>query len=513
MATTVSSMRTQLGNSGPRSNNIRVEKIGGDDSFQMKQTLSMLQTRKQEWKKWIYIFSAFKDSVSKEASWNSTDYLISIAKNINTWNIQSSLDDIATLESFYRVVLEEELSDNNYKDAVLKNSMQAFEELRNIAKHANETGQKPDETNDYSVEFNGKSVSIMWWWEMLVSKLYSIAMGEEDWWIDTYAQGPNTSITWLKWEIAKRAMDALDTQSTAFVPWYSWNLDGWLYKRVWRGYSDWTAAMMYAGIRKNYMDTKVAFMIRKLYGLSSADPRIIDNVQLFTHMSYELLLQMIDPAWADAGFVNRAAAMPEIFRNYWEMVVYTDNGNETRITMDGPSNPPEWIQFVQNRRVQQIKIHSYHMNRDWYMAFATWLISRRWYSIIDDSSDATNINLMIALKKKQKGQSEEEYRKLEDEEYAKLCVSLESELRQWEEDEESEVSVTHMSKTLIFVGGENIDRSGTLAEITRILADSNINLWPAIQTDKPKVIVFWVDESEWFRAVQELHGKLIENKL
>jgi hypothetical protein len=53
---------------------------------------------------------------------------------------------------------------------------------------------------------------------------------------------------------------------------------------------------MYAGIRKNYMDTKVAFMIRKLYGLSSADPRIIDNVQLFTHMSYELLLQMIDPA-------------------------------------------------------------------------------------------------------------------------------------------------------------------------------------------------------------------------
>ena len=41
-------------------------------------------------------------------------------------------------------------------------------------------------------------------------------------------------------------------------------------------------------------------MIRKLYGLSSGDPRMVENVKLFTHMSYELLLQMIDPDGADA---------------------------------------------------------------------------------------------------------------------------------------------------------------------------------------------------------------------
>lgn len=82
-------------------------------------------------------------------------------------------------------------------------------------------------------------------------------------------------------------------------------------------------------------------MLKKMFPLSSADPRNIKDVEHLTHISYRLLLEMIDPSGADAGFVNRAAATPEIFRNNGSMKVYTESGNETLITLNGPENPPE----------------------------------------------------------------------------------------------------------------------------------------------------------------------------
>ena len=419
--------------------------------------------------------------------------------------------DINKLERLYEDTLSSELSDNENIDWVLQENIASFEQLRTIVDYAQSSGQTPNEGNDYSVEYEGKKYSIMWWWEMLVSRLYSIAMDESSWWIDTYAEKSESQVETLKQEISKKAMDALHTHSTVFVPWYSGNIANWLYRRVWRGYSDWTAAMMYSGIRKYYMGTDVAFMIRKLYGLSSADPRVVDDVQLFTHMSYELLLQMIDPNWADAGFVNRAAAMPEIFRNWWEMRVYNDSGSETKITMKGPGNPPEGIKFVQHRRTQQLRIHSYNMNKNWYFAYVTSYLAERWYSIIDDSSDATGINLMLVVGKRSKNQTEEEFRDRESIEYDSLCSELRVKLIEWEEDMDSEVQVSHESKMLIFTGGEHIDRPGILSEITRILANAHINLWPVVQTSKPKVIVFWVDESQWVDAVRLIHNQLIEN--
>ncbi len=93
-----------------------------------------------------------------------------------------------------------------------------------------------------------------------------------------------------------------------------------------------------------------------------------------------------------------------------------------------------------------------------------------------------------------------------------VCEKLKQELKIWEEDEDSEVSVEHTSHTLIFVGWENINQVGILSEITGILANAGINLWPVIQTDKPKVIVFGVSENEQKKAISLLHRELIENK-
>ncbi len=214
---------------------------------------------------------------------------------------------------------------------------------------------------------------------------------------------------------------------------------------------------------------------------------------------------MIDPAGADAGFVNRAAATPEIFRNNGYMKVYNDSGKETLIDMAWPENPLEWIQFIQSRRVRKLRIHSYFMNRDGYFAFVTNFLAQAGCSIINDSSDATNINLMIATNKKE-GIEHENTR------FDTICSQLQKALKQWEWDEGSEVSVTHNSHSLLFAGWENINKVWVLAEITSILAKARINLGPVVQTDEPKVIVFWVHESEEERVVQLLHTELIAKR-
>lgn len=502
-------IHTTMNPSITQNNSLRVEKIGWDDSFQMRNTLTLLRKRESEKERWIYVFSAFKDSISKGKTWNTTDYLIKIAKSIPT-DIWIALQNLSKLESHYRELLERELSDNTYRDAVFSENTRAFDDLRKALEYAQKNQQTPTEENDFSIEYDGKTISIMWWWEMLVSRLYSIALWSNQSWIDTYAESPNTELGTLRSEIATRAMRVIENGQTAFVPGYSGNLDGWLHRLAWRGYSDWTAAMIYSGIRKHYSSTEVSFTIRKLFALSSADPRKVEDVQQLTHISYELLLQMIDPSGADAWFVNRAAAMPEIFRNGGYMKVYTDDGRGTIISQWWPENPPKWIQFIQSRRVRKLRIHSYHMNKDGYLAYVSDFLAKRGLSIIDDSSDATTINLMIVVKKKQSWQTEEDYREKERVQFDTVSRDLQEALKLWEEDEESEVSVNHSSHSLIFVGGENIDQPGTLARVTQILADAGVNLWPVVQVDKPKVITFWVDEVDEGKATRLLHKQLIQ---
>lgn len=85
------------------------------------------------------------------------------------------------------------------------------------------------------------------------------------------------------------------------------------------------------------------------------------------------------------------------------------------------------------------------MNRDGYFAFVTNFLAQAGCSILNDSSDATNINLMISKNKKER---------IEDENirFDAICTQLQEALKQWEGDEDSEVSVTHSSHSLLFVG-------------------------------------------------------------
>jgi len=483
----------------------RVEKIGGDDSFNIENTLKMLRKRRASWDMWVYIFSAFKDSVSEKAKqWNTTDFLIKIAQFIARWDREWALWSSRILRENYFETLDRGLAWHIEKTRIISYVNEQFDFLDTAILTAIETHEIPSKENDYSITSAGNTFSIMGWWEMLVSQIYSRAMGMWDAWIDTYAEIHGTRINDFRHDIATRVLQVLEKNNTAFIPGYSGNILGWLHDKVGRGYSDWTAAHIYAGLREATPEQDFCFMIRKLYGLSSADPRTVDAVQKLTHISYELLLQMIDTRWADAGFVNRAAAMIEIFRNDGYMKIYSERDwSETLITLKWPENPKVWIQFVQDRRVQVVNIRSYNMHKNGYLAFVTDFLAKNWISIIDDTSDAVQINLMVGIDKKMD-------RETENQKFWDICRELEIALKQFEWDEGNETKVTHSSRSLIFLWGENIDTPGMLSNITNILAERNINLWPVVQTLSPKVIVVGVAYDVSIEAVKRLHHALIE---
>ena len=110
---------------------LRVEKIGGDDSFQLRKTLAMLTERYENGGKWIYVYSAFKNSIAENSSdrWNTTDILIEIAERISQKDEKIALEKAKELEEFYQERIETELSDHSEKEEVLSFLKEEFEKL------------------------------------------------------------------------------------------------------------------------------------------------------------------------------------------------------------------------------------------------------------------------------------------------------------------------------------------------------------------------------------------------
>ena len=116
------------------------------------------------------------------------------------------------------------MDENSNKRQVLNYVEKVFFDLQNAIQYAISEGQKPSEKNDYSITYNSRTFSLMGWGEMLVSKLYSIALGNPEAWIDTYAEVPNTSSDILRKQIAERVMSLTQAEKTVCVPGYSGNI-------------------------------------------------------------------------------------------------------------------------------------------------------------------------------------------------------------------------------------------------------------------------------------------------
>ncbi len=486
---------------------IRVEKIGGDDAFMMANTLSLLEKRKQQGEKGVYVFSAMKDSINpdKKLQWNTTSILISIAGHIREGDFSLALQGFSQLKERYVSTIEKELSTHQKKQDIVLILETHFSHWQKKIEEASEGVATPNEKNDFSL--GGES--LMGFGEILTSHLYAAALWTQDACILRKNPLNILTIQEIIRELVEPTVEKLEQDTVVCLPWYVEWVKGGVISYVGRGYTDWMAAHIYSGLKSFLPDEDVVFAIRKMFALSSADPRIVQETKKLRHLSVMILIEMVDARWADAGFVNREAIFPWIFDNGGYIRIYSDADEEgTIVTERWPKETEPWIEFVQSKPVISFSIEGKNFQKPGYFKTIYTFFESRNISIDNIPSSGARINIILPIEKNLLKSGKESILSW----YGELEQELKLTLKDfWGEEAGIEISKT--LKYIVYVGGHNIDYPWMLAMVAKTLGTIGVNLGPIIQTDEAKVIAFWVDETHHMEAVKALHTVLVEEKI
>ncbi len=487
---------------------LRVEKIGWDDSINMRETLAMLR-----WRKWkersVYVISAFKQSKwVKEAQWNTTDILIKIADDISEWRRDDALRKWTDLQWKYVAVVNQELVQEKSLDNVLHDIDILFWIWKVRIAEAIDQKQIPTSKNDYSLLDGGTQHSLMGAGEVITSQLYQTALWEN---ISDFSDArppiDSRSRKFMSW-LARLAIGTLERSDTTVAPWYLSGVRWWVYKEVGRGYSDWTGAKLYASLRQIFPHKAFPYSMLKEFAMMSADPRIVgaDKVRKIAKTSVDMLLDTCDPNGPWAPFVNRSAIMPEIFRNGGFMRIYTKDDPEWTLIDEEWDPHVRGIQYVQSRPIQVVAIYSRNMNRAGYVERVNSFFRKNGISILG-INDGVGTRIDIHLAENMKEDSDK--RALH---FQKIKDGLFATLFQFERDSGTELRVDLYEKSAVYIGGQEIDFPGIHTKATKILSDSDINVDGDTQVIKPTSITFLVKREHEHDAVKALHAWFIESK-
>jgi aspartokinase len=474
----------------------------------MQETLAMLR-----WRKWkersIYVISALKQSKwSSETRWNTTDILMGIADDISNWRSDDALRKWEDLKWKYLAVVHQELEQDASREKVLSDIDIAFSLWRARISWAIEERQILTEKNDYSIQDKEGSYSLMGVGEVITSQLYQTALWENI--IDFSGTRPSIdsrSKKFIAW-LAKLATETLEKSDATVAPWYLSGVRWWVYREVGRGYSDWTGAKTYSALRQMFPHKEFPYSMLKEFAMMSADPRIVgaDKVVKIAKTSVDMLLDMCDPNGPWAPFVNRSAIMPEIFRNWGSMRIYTKDDPEWTLINEEWDPNVRGIQYVQSRPIRVVSIYSRNMNRAGYAEKVNSYFRKNNISILGiNDGIGTRIDIHLAENIKEASEKRASY-------FQKIQEELRETLFKFEKDNETELRVDLHEKSAIYIGGQNIDFPGILTQATKILSDSKINIDSDNQVLNPTSIAFLVKRDREHDAVKALHDWFIEPK-
>jgi aspartokinase len=492
----------------PENAKLRVEKIGWDDSINMRETLSILR-----WRRWnersLYVISAFKQSKwSKETQWNTTDVLIKIADDISAWRRDEALWKWADLRWKYIAVVSRELAEDDSREKVLHDIDILFWIWETRIAQAITQEQKPTSKNDYTLQDGDQGYSLMGAGEVITSQLYQTALWENiSDFSDTRPPMDSRSKKFMVW-LRRLATEALEWSDTTVAPWYLPGVKWWVYREVGRGYSDWTGAKTYSALRQIFPRKQFPYSMLKEFAMMSADPRIVgaDKVVKIARASVDMLLDMCDPNGPWAPFVSRSAIMPEIFRNGGSMRIYTQDDPEWTLIDEAWDPNAKGIQYVQSRPIQVVSIYSRNMNRPGYAEKVSSYFRKNGISILGiNDGVGTRIDIHLAENMKEDPSKRTLF-------FQWIKQGLYETIFRFEKDRETELRVDLHEKSAVYIGGQKIDFPGIHTNATKILSDNNINVDGDTQVTNPTSIAFLVKREHEYDAVRALHKWFIESR-
>lgn len=491
----------------------RVEKIGWDDSFRLSDTSNMIRERIKKWEKWIYFFSALKDS-SEQTKFNTTSTLIDIGKACWSNDKETAIELFSKLEEFHLKTIQKEFSwDEILFQRITSECQSVFKYYKQIliAYFDSNNSQTPTEENDYIITVWDESFSLLWLWEIIASKLYVVILNDDGAkFLDTtnvITKNPNNAVIEAASNIKTKVVDILEQEDTWVIiaPWYTWIFPNWIIKTWDRWYSDATAANVYMALKDSCDYDNLELAIKKLFVICSADPRIvgIDNVRVIRALSLRLLLEMIWVRWAAWPFVNINAVSPTLLKNDGTIRLYSQEDNEGSLITIKWDPESKWVLFVQSKPVIAINIESFYMNKKWYIEKIGEYFKKHEFAIDNLVSSGTAITITLGERKN-----------MSHSELKTFIAWLKAELSVFEDDKDTEstLNIAYEKLSEIYIWWENFDHPWLIKTISTVLSDAGINIATSKQPMNPRVVIIWVDRNKQNEAVRLLHKELIESK-
>ncbi len=459
---------------------VRIEKIGGENSAALKETIRLIQKNQHHHMAGIYVFSAFRTS-----EYNTTSELLRVVEYCRSGNKALAKSTLDAIRSFYRATLDEEWFMDIDREKLIESLFLSYQER--IEAYFLWYQVSPEESNDYTLD----GVSFLGAGEIITTRIYQSILFHDSATgsIDPAIQADYRTIPAL-----------LEKYSTVISPGYYAGLPGGIIGSWWRGYSDATALRIYENLKKILPEWNLTLAIRKMYPICSADPRRIDahRVKKLDHISLKLLLEMIGTHGASGQFINQNAASPQFFENGGKLQIYTeDDPLGSIVSLSG--NPSEkGILFVQSKAIHVFMITSYQFNTPWYTEHIWHFFTREGINIDNIVTSQTEMTITVADKD------------LQWREIHPLKEALLQSLREFESSSRISPEIRIEEYVNLYIGGENIDFPGILSRITAVLQKAVINIALMMQPLHPQVIIIGVRKSDESRAIDCLHREFIE---
>ena len=460
---------------------VRIEKIWWENSASMRETISLIKKNQTNGIKSIYVFSAFRTS-----EYNTTTELLKCVEACTANDEAQARVILDRIASFYRETISKEWYDTPGIEWVVNDIFGTYRAY--IRAYFADTHRiPPEESNDYAIW----GVSFLGAWEVITTEIYrTILFGGGDTWSIDPAQVDDYT----------RILSMLESTGIVVSPGYYGWLPGGIIQTWGRGYSDATAVRIYESIKEMYPAWNLTLSIRKMYPICSADPRSIDRsrVKKLSHISLGLLLEMIGTHGASSQFVNQNAANISFFEKWGILQIYTeDDPIGSIISLDWDEMSTGFL-FIASKSLKVFTISSYQFNIPWYTEYLAHFFTKKGINIDNIVTSQTQISITIADKDTLKYSIES------------LRSELLGYLKIFETDSAISPTLSIEDHANIYIGGEDIDFPGSLAQISSILREHSINITLLLQPLHPRVVIIGVKKKDEKHTLDVLHRWLIE---
>lgn len=485
---------------------LKVKKWWGENAAELTQSPQNVLADFRKWVEQVLVVSAIRSP-----KFNTTDKLIIIWKLL--WDTKITFQEVESkieeLKEFHLDIIKEKLE--NVSQDLLDYVAQQFDLFKaHIEFWCVNKQIIPNKENDYLINTQNWSISIIWFWEYISACILSIVINAlwEDW-ISSSQLDLSNITDWIDWNseqlfrelserISKRVNSLLEfgviPVVPGYIPWFEQGIEN----AIWRWYSDATASMVAVWLSEDF---DVTLEVQKsVRGMLSADPRLLENsntAKLIERLDYLTAKEITWIRWAQAKLLHNQVLRRELQESGIKVYLF-DPFREWKWTIISKQKnlDSSWVEFIWWRdKVLVCTVSLWNMSDSW-IVFKIFSIVQDYASVDIIWTSETELSFTIDawLSKNKLAEMSDRIRK-----------SL------WIQEDGYENFVRFQeNKSLVYCVWQNLSHSlWSLGRAATALASGWVNIEMVSQWTMERAMVFCIRGEDFKKAVNLLHDEFI----